>query len=77
LLLLDYNNNLLLVITYYFITTIHFKIEHEWKKNSNNSEMEGTSEKRVFAMDRHGKKIFFILLVFQKDFLEKSWLFRK
>jgi len=46
------------------------------EKNSNNFETEGTSEKQVFAMNRDGKKNFFILLVFQKDFLEKSWIFR-
>ena len=49
------------------------------EKNCNNSAKEGTSKKRFFAFERgpwgtlktHGKKkLFFILLVFQKGFLK-------
>ena len=49
------------------------------EKNCNNSETEGTSEKRFFAFERgpwgtlithEKKKLFFILLAFQKGFLK-------
>jgi hypothetical protein len=51
------------------------------EKNCNNSEMEGTSDKRFFAFEREPrgtlkiqeiKNTIFILLVFQEDFLKNS-----